>query len=68
MRRKSARITLAEGEKMKKADILALKKAAKVLNSLSQSEYDRLLDVGCEPMTAEHSLDKIIEQAKGLGS
>lgn len=53
---------------MKKADILALKKAAKVLNSLSQSEYDRLLDVGCEPMTAEHSLDKIIEQAKGLGS
>tara|TARA_R110000751_G_scaffold67435_1_gene137688 strand:- start:2197 stop:2361 length:165 start_codon:yes stop_codon:yes gene_type:complete len=45
---------------MKKRDIDTLKRAALILQSIPELEYDAMVDDGCEPMTAEHNLDIII--------
>tara|TARA_R100001244_G_scaffold109624_1_gene81124 strand:- start:115 stop:276 length:162 start_codon:yes stop_codon:yes gene_type:complete len=45
---------------MTKLDIKTLKRAALILQSIPEAEYDSLVDFGCEPMTTEHGLDVII--------
>ena len=45
---------------MKQSDINTLKRAALILQSIPEDEYDAMVDNGCEPMIAEHKLDVII--------
>ena len=49
---------------MKKSDITKLEAVEAILETLSDDEYDKLLDHGCEPMTAAYKIREMLKVIK----